>query len=711
MADNTVYGLTAAGFVLKPQSQIIAEIQASLQGVFGQNINFGPESNFGQLVGIFSEREALIWELALAVYSSQYPGGAEGTSVDNILALNSMRRLPATPTKTTLIPVTTSTGITLYGLVLLGTPGTVITSGSLINTNQSPPLSFSLDETVTIGSAANAQQNLFVSNTPDSGAYQLTIGDTDGHTLTTPSIPYNALAQVSHIDFSAVPSTGNFRLTLSIGGDALQTTTIPFTATASVVQSAITALSGYGAVTVAGDFTAGFNISWNGLPQPLVTVTANTLGVTVTPINSIQSAFNTLHDTTSLSYPYTDVTVMTNASGYLITFGGGIVYDTEPTSGNLAQELIVIIANNMMSGSSLTNLLITTQTQGHPAQAIGSATATVNGPNFVSAGSLNTIGSPVSGWTGVVNQLDALTGTNVENDTDALIRRQANLQAQANGPLASIIEKVRAIPNVLTAIGFENDNDAALQVVTFASVPSTGSYVLVLDGSPTSSIAYGSTSAQVQTIIRNISRFSEVLVSGDNASGFTIDLNGSLGGQPINLLQISNNTTGVNITPSFGRPGHSVEIVVEGGDDTTIAQTILSSKPGGIQSYGTTTVQVFDQFGNPYEISFSRPAVVPIYVVINLTTDLGSASPKFSPSSLTTIQQDIVDIGNDVSIGGLIIGFGSNGLIGAFNSVPGITFYTISFGRSPNPTTDTNIQMQPEEVPLFESFNVAISYT
>jgi len=101
--SGTVFGLTSQGFVIKPQQQIVTELQTDLQGVFGQNINLNPESNFGQIVGIWSEREALIWQLALAVYSSQYPAGAEGTSVDNILALNNLRRALASPTSSPLV--------------------------------------------------------------------------------------------------------------------------------------------------------------------------------------------------------------------------------------------------------------------------------------------------------------------------------------------------------------------------------------------------------------------------------------------------------------------------------------------------------------------------------------------------------------------------------------------------------------------------------
>jgi len=91
------YGLTLLGFKVKQQSQIISEWEESLRQKFGQNINLAAESVFGEIVGIASEREALIWSLLEAVALSQYPNGAEGTSVDNILALNNLRRLAAVP--------------------------------------------------------------------------------------------------------------------------------------------------------------------------------------------------------------------------------------------------------------------------------------------------------------------------------------------------------------------------------------------------------------------------------------------------------------------------------------------------------------------------------------------------------------------------------------------------------------------------------------
>lgn len=716
----TQYGLTTTGFVTPSQQDIISQLETEFRSVFGDNINLAATSNFGQMVGILSGREALLWQLGQALYSSRYPGGAEGTSVDNLLALNNMRRLKATSTRTNPNPVTGTNGITLYGLVVFGTAGTVVTKNSVVETSDSPPIQFSIDADITIAAAVNAVQTLVQSNTPNSGAFALAMTDSFGNTLVTPSIPYNALAQDTVVNFSAVPVTGAFTLSLSMAGTALITASIPFSANAAAVQSAINALAGYSAVTVFGSFSAGFDIAWNTANNALVTVGTNTLGRTITIINSVQAVFSNLHDTDQDLYPYTDVTVTNAAAGFNFNFGIGTVVPGQPTTDSTAQPLIIIQSNSLMNNASVTNLEVLESVQGNPAQGVGDATCTQTGPIFVGSGNINTISTPIGGWTGVSNQIDCLTGTNVENDTQALIRRQDSLDANANGPLAAIISKVKEVTGITAATGFENVNEAALQIITFNVPPSSGSYSLYVGGNSTGTIPFNATNAQMQAAIRALSGYSNVIVSGDNVAGFTVDFNGAFGGQPQRRIGIQGNTTGSVITVDFGRPGKSFEIVAAGGTNGDIADAILGAKPAGIQAYGSTIVQVLDSFGNIYNIGFSRPTQVPIYVTIALVTDLynipgdhsSGLNPKskFNPLSIGDIQIDIVTIGNQVSIGGLVIGFGSNGLIGAFNNVPGIVQYTLFFDRVVNPTTNNNLQMQPEEEPVFEEFNVAVSY-
>lgn len=712
---SATYGITPQGFIVKQQQEIITEIQGVIAAGFGSNTNFGAESVIGQLVGIFSEREALIWQLAEAVYDSQYPSGAEGTSVDNILALNNLRRLPAKPTITNPEPiVNTTTDITTYGLVLFGTPGTVIEQGAIIQTNATPPVSCTLDAQVTIAAAVSAVQTVYLSNSPTTGQFSLSIVDTAGNVLITNLIQWNALASSSIVGFSGVPVTGAFTLTLTAGGVPLTTASIPYTAGAADVQSAIQALTGYSGATVTGNFSTGFTIAWGvGIPNPLVTSTTNTLGVTLTPVDSVQGITNNILDADTTLYPYTDVQVTSFMTGFVFNFGVGTPIGSNPNSASQPVSIFSIASNTMENGTTATNINIINTTIGAAAQAVGSATCTVDGPNFIGAGTLSVIGSPTSGWTSVTNQLDCITGTNVEDDTQALTRRSTLLSAQANGPLASIIQKVSEVAGVTNVVGFENIYEAALQLIAFGSTPVSGSFSLTIGSTSTGSIAFSATAADVQSAIRAVSGYGTTIVSGSFDAGFTVDFAGSQGGQPQNLMTAATNTLGVGITFTFGRPGKSFEIVVQGGANTDIANAILASKPAGIQAYGvTTTLTVFDIYGNPYLIGFSRPTQVPIFMTLNLTTDLQTAAqPQFNVGSIQTIQQDLIAIGNAVGIGGLIIGFGTNGLIGAFNDVPGIINYTMAFGRSASPSSNTNIPMQPEEVPAFETFNIIVSYT
>lgn len=67
-----------------------------------------------------------------------------------------------------------------------------------------------------------------------------------------------------------------------------------------------------------------------------------------------------------------------------------------------------------------------------------------------------------------------------------------------------------------------------------------------------------------------------------------------------------------------GRPPHSFEVYVQGGTDKEIAETIFEKKPLGVQTHGTTTVEVLDISKTKHDVKFSRPVIQPIYVKVNL---------------------------------------------------------------------------------------------
>lgn len=75
-----------------------------------------------------------------------------------------------------------------------------------------------------------------------------------------------------------------------------------------------------------------------------------------------------------------------------------------------------------------------------------------------------------------------------------------------------------------------------------------------------------------------------------------------------------------------GLPAHSISAIVDGGDATTIAQTLRGKKGQGVATYGTTTIAVTDTWGNPHPVSFSRPVNVPVFVAITLKVFTGYTS-------------------------------------------------------------------------------------
>lgn len=82
-----------------------------------------------------------------------------------------------------------------------------------------------------------------------------------------------------------------------------------------------------------------------------------------------------------------------------------------------------------------------------------------------------------------------------------------------------------------------------------------------------------------------------------------------------------------------GIPGHSIALVVEGGDAQQIANTIFARKTIGCGTYGTTQMTVVDTYGVPNTINFFFRTQVPITIAIVLTPLLGYT---------TTIGQEVI---------------------------------------------------------------------
>lgn len=95
-------------------------------------------------------------------------------------------------------------------------------------------------------------------------------------------------------------------------------------------------------------------------------------------------------------------------------------------------------------------------------------------------------------------------------------------------------------------------------------------------------------------------------------------LQGGLASVPgVSMVKVYQNDT--NTTDANGLPAHSIEAVVEGGDDYDIAYQINLRKDDGVSTNGTESETVVDTMGQSHTINFSRPTQTPIYV--SLTVD------------------------------------------------------------------------------------------
>lgn len=274
------FGITAQGFSLKRLEDSKAEIEQELRNALGNGINLLPTELLGQIVGIFSERDALIWEAILGVYNSQYPDTASGLSLDNVVSITGIKRLEAT--KGTGLAATSNAGIA-YGVV-----GTIIPGGSAISVSGNPTAVFVTLNLATIGAGTD---------------------------------------EVQDIDFSAVPDAGNWTLIF----DGEETGTLAFNDNAAAIESALNALNALSSVTVTGNYSSGFTVTFAGIDgsidQSLLQIGTNTLTNTSVQVNV------TFAETTQGVLPNVSVDIEAQSAGEIPAYANTLTVIETPISG------------------------------------------------------------------------------------------------------------------------------------------------------------------------------------------------------------------------------------------------------------------------------------------------------------------------------------------------------------------------------------------
>lgn len=173
------------------------------------------------------------------------------------------------------------------------------------------------------------------------------------------------------------------------------------------------------------------------------------------------------------------------------------------------------------------------------------------------------------------------------------------------------------------------------------------------------------------------------------------------------LLQVTGVTAVIvfensdNIPDLAGRPPHSFECVVQGGADADIANALWLAKPAGILTDGSTSYVITDSQGMNHTVRFSRPTVLPIYIILNIQVD-----SNYPAGGDATVIQDLVTYGNSLGIGQSVIVVPK--LISSIAAVPGIDSATILIGTSPSPTLSNNIIVASNQITVFDTSRVTV---
>ena len=254
-------------------------------------------------------------------------------------------------------------------------------------------------------------------------------------------------------------------------------------------------------------------------------------------------------------------------------------------------------------------------------------------PGVITAnpGAIIIISTPTAGWSAVTNEGAALPGEAVEPDSQYRARLAISQAKPSLSLLAGTAAAIAAVQNVTRSQVYENPFGFT---TGFGLVSTSGTSVTRVAG-----YIFDSS---------DIGQF--VVINGVTYTIATVPTSGTL------TITISGGTQ-TNVPYYIGGPqtlgpAHSITCVVEGGTSSAIAQTIYNNKNPGVDTNGTTTVNIVDPTnGNiSIPISFDILTYVQIYVTLNVHALVG-----FTSAVQAAIAANLVAYLNTLGIGEPVI--------------------------------------------------------
>jgi uncharacterized phage protein gp47/JayE len=163
------------------------------------------------------------------------------------------------------------------------------------------------------------------------------------------------------------------------------------------------------------------------------------------------------------------------------------------------------------------------------------------------------------------------------------------------------------------------------------------------------------------------------------------------------------------VTDGNGVPSHSIDVIVQGGSLTQIAQTIEATKSPGTGTYGATNEVVTDPSGFPLTINFDVLALTAVYVSLTikaLPTYVGAPTTAMIQAAVSAFV-DSLQIGEEVYYSQVQAAAQLIGL------PQGQTFYVVSMttGYTSSPSGTTNLPIAFNAAANCPTANVVVTVT
>ena len=173
------------------------------------------------------------------------------------------------------------------------------------------------------------------------------------------------------------------------------------------------------------------------------------------------------------------------------------------------------------------------------------------------------------------------------------------------------------------------------------------------------------------------------------------------------VVIVTNNT---NETDPDGRPAHSFEVYIYGGEgqEQEVANAIFLKKPLGIKAVTTETGDnaitktVTDQGGFSHSISFSRVTEVTIDINVSIKTNI-----SYTESGAAAIKNNLVKYVSGIGVGGSVV---TSAMYSHVFEVTGVTeVVSITQAKSGGTSSSETINCDMNEVPITTATNITVT--